>query len=73
MGYRRAIDDDVIARFLVDLHGVELAPAEQDAYTELTATLSAARAKLIAAGLVPPESVGAFFAAVAKTCPRRGA
>lgn len=65
IGYRRAIDDGVIARFSVDLMGVELDPGERDAYSELTAILSATSAKLIAAGHAPAEPVGAFFAAVA--------
>lgn len=66
MGYRRAIDDAVIAPFTVDLVGVELDPVERAEYDELTAVLSAAWAKLIASGLVPVEPVGAFFAAAAR-------
>ncbi|MEP6561910.1 MAG: DEAD/DEAH box helicase [Nakamurella sp.] len=66
MGYRRAIDDAVIAPFTVDLVGVELSPLERAEYDELTALLSAGWARLIASGLAPAEPVGAFFAAVAR-------
>lgn len=66
MGYRRAIDDAVIAPFTVDLVGVELDPSERAEYDELTAALSAAWAKLVSSGWAPAEPVGAFFAAAAR-------
>ena len=66
MGYRRAIGDEVIAPFTVALLGVELNSAERATYVELTTIMSAARAKLVASGLVPAEPVGAFFAATAR-------
>ena len=66
MGYRRAIGDGVVAPFTVAMLGVELSPAERSYYIELTAVLSAARAKLIASGLAPAEPVGAFFTAVSR-------
>lgn len=66
LGYRRAIDDGVIAPFTVALVGVEFTPAERDGYDELTAVLAATRAKLIAAGFAPAEPVGDFFAVVAR-------
>lgn len=65
MGYRRAIRDGVTARFTLALLGVEFTPAERAAYAELSVSMSAARAKLIASGKVPAEPVGVFFAAVA--------
>ncbi len=64
MGYRRAIDDGVTARFTVALVGVRFAPDEVVAYQELTHIMSASAAQLIASGLVPPEPLGAFFQAV---------
>ncbi len=66
MGYRRAIHDGVVAPFTVALLGVEFSPVERAEYDELTVAMSAARAKLIASGLVPAEPVGAFFTAVAR-------
>ncbi len=66
MGYRRAISDGVIAPFTVALVGVDFSPEERDGYDEFTAVMSAARAKLVASGLVPAEPVGAFFAAMAR-------
>jgi len=66
MGYARAIADGVVARFTVDLLGVELTPGEQAEYQHLTLEMSAARARLIAAGAVPADPIGAFFTAVAR-------
>lgn len=66
MGYRRAIDDGVTARFTVALVGVRFAVEERRYYQELTEIMSASAAELLAAGLVPAEPPGAFFEAVAR-------
>ena len=65
MGYRRAIDDGVTARFAVALVGVRFTPDESLYYQELTQIMSASAAQLIVSGMVPSEPVGAFFQAVA--------
>lgn len=66
MGYQRAIRDGIIAPFTITLCSVELTDGERTEYDELTVTLSAARARLIAAGHVPSEPAGAFFLAVGR-------
>lgn len=66
ISYQRAIRDGIIAPFAVTLCGVDLSADERAEYDELTFVLSAARARLIAAGDAPPEPIGAFFAAVAR-------
>ncbi len=64
MGYARAIDDGVTARFTVALVGVSFNVVERDEYDYLSIQMSTARAKLIRCG-VPPEPIGVFLAAVA--------
>ncbi len=66
MGYRRAIDDGVTARFTVALVGVELAAAERGAYDELSEAMASARARLLASGLVPAEPIGACLEAISR-------
>lgn len=66
MGYRRAIDDGVTARFTVDLIGVELSPGERAEYAELSLTLMQTRAQLISSDVVPAEPLGAYFAAMSR-------
>ena len=66
IGYRRAISDGIVAPFTVTLCGVELTAGERAEYDELTILMSAARARLIAAGHAPSEPIGAFFTAVAR-------
>lgn len=66
LGYRRALDDGVIARSSVTLVGVRFCDEERAAYDELSQLMSAARAQLLASGLVPPEPVGVFMEAVAR-------
>jgi superfamily II DNA or RNA helicase len=66
IGYERAIRDGIIAPFTVTLRGVELTPVERGEYDDLTAAMSAARARLIAAADVSPEPGGAFLATVAR-------
>ncbi len=65
LGYRRAINDGVTARFTVALVGVAFSPDEAMKYDELSLIMSAGAARLIASGAAPSEPVGAFFAAVA--------
>lgn len=66
IGYARAIGDGIISPFTVTLQGVSLAGAERVDYDDLTATMQAARARLVASADIPVEPDGAFFAAVAR-------
>ncbi len=66
LGYRRAIDEGVVAHFSVALIAVCFDPDERTEYDALTLEMSKARAQLHASGLVPDESIGAFFAAIAR-------
>jgi len=64
LGYRRAIDDGVTARFRVTLAGVRLSAVEQDRYEELSARIAALRGRLLRECGVPPEPFDAFLRAV---------
>lgn len=64
IGYRRAIHDGVTARFKVALVGVRLLPGEQADYDDLSALLSALRARLISRHGLPAEPIGVFLQAV---------
>lgn len=64
MGYRRAVDDGVTARFTVALVGVRLAEAERDRYDELTEEIHYRHARLLARFDLPAEPYSAFLRAV---------
>ena len=66
LGYRRAIEDGVVAPFRVALLPVQLAPDERREYDELSEKLSRAKRTLITQFGVPPEPFEAFLAAVAR-------
>ncbi|MFE6507639.1 DEAD/DEAH box helicase family protein [Nocardioides sp. NPDC057767] len=63
IGFGRAIDDGIVARYDVKLLGVELTPAERHQYDEADDALKEARLKLLSAGL-PSEPFGVFLHAV---------
>jgi superfamily II DNA or RNA helicase len=66
MGYRRAIDDGVVAKVRLGLIGVEFASeAERERYKQLERESSEARAILIRHHDVPSEPFGEFMRAVA--------
>lgn len=64
LGYRRALDDGVIARSNVTLVGVALLAEERATYDELTREMSMARGQLVGGGFAPAEPFGAFIEAV---------
>ncbi|MHB8434835.1 MAG: DEAD/DEAH box helicase [Acidimicrobiales bacterium] len=64
LGYRRAVDDGVTARFSVALIGVELLADERYAYEQLTESIRARYAKLVARFGLPPEPFGLFLRSV---------
>ncbi len=64
MGYRRAVDEGVTARFSVALVGVALAPHERTRYDELSAELSARFARLMSRYQLPAGSFGQFIRAL---------
>lgn len=66
IGYRRAIDDGVVAKFRLALLGVDFAsPAERARYEQLERESSEARGILIRHYDVPSEPFGEFMRAVA--------
>jgi len=66
IGYRRAIDDGVVAPFRLALIGVDFAsPGEKAAYEKFERETSDARKELILRHGVPPEPFGEFMRAVA--------
>jgi superfamily II DNA or RNA helicase len=64
LGYRRALDDGVTARFTVALLGVRFSAGEQAGYALLTDRMGALRARLLGQHLVPGEPFDAFIRAV---------
>jgi superfamily II DNA or RNA helicase len=66
MGYRRAMQDGVMARFALALVGVRFSPEERDRYDELSLEMRLRRAKLLHQGLVREDPVGAFLQDVAR-------
>lgn len=64
MGYRRAVDDGVTARFTVALVGVALPREEQFRYDELTEDLGVRYARLIARFELPTDSFARFIRAL---------
>ena len=64
LGYRRALDDGVIASFVVALIGVSFESAEMEEYRELGLVMAKARAILIGRGVVRSEPIGAFLSDV---------
>jgi len=64
MGYRRAIDDAVTARFTVALIGVRFAAEEQEAYDVLSKLMSQLRARLVERHGVDPDPFDTFLRAV---------
>ena len=64
MGYRRAIDDGVTARFTVALVGVALPGAERANYEELTSQIGQPTRSADAALSLPTDSFGQFIRAL---------
>ena len=64
IGYREALDDQVIAEFKVAFVGVEFNPAEKLAYEEAAEKARRYRTKLINEWRMPAEPFGAFIQAV---------
>jgi superfamily II DNA or RNA helicase len=64
MGYRRAVDDGVTARFRVALVGVALPPSERARYEELSAEIGQRYARLVERYHLPTDSFGQFIKAV---------
>lgn len=61
LGYRRALAEQVTARFTVTLIGVRFAPDEQARYNELSDQMTHLRARLVDRYGVPPEPFEAFL------------
>ena len=64
MGYRRAVDDGVTARFTVALVGVALPVAERTIYDELTSQIGHRHARLMQRYRLPIDSFGHFIRAL---------
>ena len=64
MGYRRAVDDGVTARFTVALVGVALPAAERAIYEELTLQIGHRHARLMQRYQLPTASFGQFIQAL---------
>jgi len=64
MGYRRAVDDGVTARFTVGLVGVALPAADRAIYDELTSQIGHRHARLMQRYQLPTASFGQFIQAL---------
>jgi RNA polymerase primary sigma factor len=64
MGYRRAVDDGVTARFTVALVGVALPTAERAIYEELTSQIGHRHARLMQRYQLPTASFAQFIRAL---------
>ncbi|MHB1988645.1 MAG: DEAD/DEAH box helicase [Acidimicrobiales bacterium] len=64
MGYRRAVDDGVTARFTVALIGVALPAPERAVYEDLTKQIGRSHARLMNRYQLPTDSFGRFIRAL---------
>ncbi len=64
LGYRRAVDETITARFTVTLLGVRFSPVEQARYSELTESMRSLHARLVGRHGVPADPFDAFLRAV---------
>jgi RNA polymerase primary sigma factor len=72
LDYRRAVADEVMARFTVSLVGVVLPAGERARYDELTDTLSGLRARLLRQFGVPASPFELFLRAVSALAESEG-
>lgn len=73
LGYRRAVDDCVTARFTVALIAVRFGEDERERYAQLTEEVSRRYGRLVARFDLPIDSFGAFLRAVNALATGRGA
>lgn len=73
LGYRRAVDEEVTARFSATFVGVKISADERACYNALTQEMRRLRARLVNGYDVPGEPFEAFMLAIARLADGEGA